>query len=434
MTGPIEKKFIPDLTHQKVKGVKLTGEQIAQNTIDRLKTKINTGKDLRSSDKKLAASLGLIVPKKENPIVQVWNVVTNGEGQKTFEPNSKKVAQFAEIHNQRQTFKDTQTKKKADVEFHQKAINGVHEEIETALSKINREKTGATFSASDKEITFPVDKKALFENHDQLTKLKQNLAEAEDKLKNMQTTLKTSSSAESVFQQEIVSIQNQVKSLRNQIGTKREAIKDILLKHADNQALEEKFDIHTKGVKDSEAQIDLARKMLEANAESGGQFIGRKPVPPANPTTPTTPTTPPVVTEEVAQSKVQKLLDGIKKKHGLNDISGDSEVTLTDKDGKKVTKQAKDITDEELNTAKKIEKTKEWHNDLETFFNGKRTEENPAVFGNFTFGGISRSVLALGLGFNVIDFVWNKIFGKKEQPTAADLAFIQAQAGRGRAV
>jgi hypothetical protein len=205
----------------------------------------------------------------------------------------------------------------------------------------------------------------------------------------------------------IETLQSQLKAkkegLKNEKGDLQVVEKAKLEREARNIELEIKTE--TEGLEPFNKQFSDIGKQLGETRDSALDIQQpqreRQPVPPANPTTPpATPSTPPVtegttppVTEETTPA---------------NPV-----VTPDPSEGKKT-------------------KEKEWYNDLETFFNGKRTEENPAVFGNLTLGGISRSVLALGLGFNVIDFVWNKIFGKKEQPTAADLAFIQAQAGRGR--
>lgn len=83
------------------------------------------------------------------------------------------------------------------------------------------------------------------------------------------------------------------------------------------------------------------------------------------------------------------------------------------------------------NEAKETEtKEKEWNNDWGTFFNGKATEENPTVFANMTLGGMVRTFGGISLASSAIRWAWDSLFGRKE-PTAADLAVIQARMARG---
>jgi predicted nucleic acid-binding Zn-ribbon protein len=404
-------------------GAKLTGEEVAQNSIAMLQKQANTAKGLTGTKLKLAESLGLVVPKKENPMVKAWNVAFNNEGQKTFQPDSAKVAQFAKIHDERQTFKNTQKTNKANVKSHQQAINDIHADLESTLGNLNREQTGASFSLDSLrvQVNLPVDgnkKQALFKTHDELTKLNVNLLEAENKLTQTQNRLKNSSTAKGVIEEQITSQQRQVETLKNQVEGKRKAIKNILLKDADNQGLEEQFDKHSKGVKDSEAEIDLARKMLEANAESGGKFIGRKPVPP-------------VVTEEVATPPADPVVTANNKEGLRAKIKADHKIDIKDEALVDVplagggTKQKKfgELTDEDFThgtisykVVGKKTKTEEDPNIISSWaswFRGVKDGKVVEKGEDYTGWANTRTALTAVAGLVGLKSIWNWLFPSK---------------------
>jgi hypothetical protein len=199
----------------------------------------------------------------------------------------------------------------------------------------------------------------------------------------------------------------------NQLKARNRQIKSVI----DSQ--KQVFEIHAKKVEEYGSEMERTRESIMGISTSAPSQ--RQPAPPATPTTPpvTEGTTPPVVTQdpaEVKETKVQKLIRTVKENFNI-DVLENNEVTLTDKNGKKVTKQAKDITDEELNTAKTIEKTKEDKKDepgiftsWAAWFRGVKDGKVVAKGESSTGGAKIRTALTAVAGLVGLKSIWNLLF------------------------
>ena len=410
---------------------RLSGDKVAELTVNGLKRRYEAG-GLSEKDQELANNL--LHAKDRNLFQRLTGATPQAEvDPKAFRELSSNYTQKQELLKKRnerdKTIKNEEQYssdlRKTVVDQIANLPNDKNDSFSNAFYK-NR---GERHEGKDLTVNLPADTKrrqAVLDYAKQAKGLQSELETARKELERMDVNATTTEAKVLRGRKE-----RQVADLQTNIKIAENNAMNLLKTETSNKQLKEYLETSkaiTKSVKEQEI---AAKKEIEA-------LIGeaqRQPVPPATPTTPTTPTTPPVVTEEVAQSKVQKLLDGIKEKHGLNDISGDSEITLTYPDGRTLTKKVKDLEDRDLDTSTKAteaKKTKE--NEKEApkltaggWFRGFDADGNPLKEG-FTWGGGLRSLGTAVVGVSVLRKIWSWLF-PEDQITRAQLDALKARGG-----
>ena len=349
---------------------------------------------------------------------------------------TKVLNDLTSFYKEKEILRTNANTRKAVANFEQKYRSDLHDTlVDGVLSNTDQKDFSNSFyndkhGNKDLTVTLPVET----ETKKAVISVAEKAKKAQEEIERVQTELNLIPANTSDIREtsKRTTLQKKLQREQQSLNDNNKELRKLLTADSLNPTLEsEYFKVSDTVLSTLDTQAKQSQESL-ANINSKAPVpivVGKKPAPPA------TPTTPPVVTEEVAQSKVQKLLDGIKEKHGLNDISGDSEITLTYPDGRTLTKKVKDLEDRDLDTSTKAteaKKTKE--NEKEApkltaggWFRGFDADGNPLKEG-FTWGGGLRSLGTAVVGVSVLRKIWSWLF-PEDQITRAQLDALKARGG-----